>query len=155
MLASGPADAQEAQTDAQKSKVEAQEHATRVLYTMSLDRDNKDAFARTGAVVQLVRQLKSGSEKSQAMASEALPNVARMSADLRIQVTQQLVILLGSNNADVRQRAGTVLRDNKSEGGEGKKHQKQAAARAPNRVNSQTYTKTYTFFVFVLSVKNV
>ena len=105
----------------------AQEHATNVLYLMSLERDNRDAISRTGTVIQLVRQLKSGTEKAQKMASDALSNVARMSADLRIQVTQQLVTLLGSNNADVRQRAGAALRDDNSDGGDDKKHQREAA----------------------------
>ena len=128
MLANGPTDAQEALTAAQMSRVEAQEHATRVIYTMSLDRDNRDALSRTGAIMQLVRQLKSGSEKAQNMASNALSQIARMSPDLRIQVTQQLVTLLGNSNADVRQRAGVALRDNNGgDGGEDKKNQREAA----------------------------
>ena len=127
MLSSGLDDAQDAISASQQSRVEAQTHATRVLYTMSLDRDNRDAFSRTGSVVQLVRQLKSGSDEAQAMASDSLTNIARISADLRIQVTAQLVTLLSNNNADVRQRAGTTLRNNNSEGNEEKRRQKQAA----------------------------
>ena len=126
MLASGPEDAQEAQSAHLQSRVRAQTHATHVLYVMSLDRGNRDAFSRIGSVVQLVRQLKSGSEEAQSLASEALTNIARMSADLRIQVTGQLVTLLSSTNADVRQRAGTTLRNNNADSG-GQKQQRQAA----------------------------
>ena len=128
MLSSGSEDGPgEVLSSAQQSRIEAQTHATRVLYTMSFDRENRDAFARTGSVVQLVRQLRSGAEEAQTMASDALTNIARLSADLRAQVTAQLVILLSSNKADVRQRAGTTLRNNNAEGGEGKKQQRQAA----------------------------
>ena len=127
MIANGPDDAREATTAVQQGRVEAQEHATRVIYTMSLDRKNRDALSRTGAIAQLVRQLKGGSDKAQVLASNALSQIARISGDLRIQVTQQLVTLLGSSNADVRQRAGTALRDDTSEGGEDKKHQREAA----------------------------
>ena len=104
------------------TRVEAQEYATRVIYTMSLDRDNlggsvRDALSRAMAIKHIVRQLEIGSEKSQNMASNALAQIALMSSGLRVQVTQHLVSLLSSPNPDVRQRAGAALRDN-SEGGE-------------------------------------
>ena len=104
------------------TRVEAQEYATRVIYTMSLDRDNlggsvRDALSRALAIKHIVRQLEIGSEKSQNMASNALAQIALMSSGLRVQVTQHLVSLLSSPNPDVRQRAGAALRDN-SEGGE-------------------------------------
>jgi vacuolar protein 8 len=129
MLASAGEETSEVsqQTAAQVSKLEAQTHATRVLYTLSFNAENRDAFTRTSCAVQLVRQLKSGSEEAQSMASDALSNLAQVSADLRVQVTTELVKLLSSNKADVRQRAGTTLRNNNASGGDAKRHQKQAA----------------------------
>jgi len=50
-----------------------------------------------------------------------------MSADLRIQVTQQLVTLLGNPSEEVRQRSGKVLRDMNQGNGEDAKLQKEAA----------------------------
>lgn len=134
MLASlsDPHEMKEAATsgdDVAKLRIEAQEHATRVLYSMTLQRDYRDAISRTQAIFQLVRLLRSGTEAAQQMASMALTQIARMSSELRVQVTQQLVTLLGDDDANVRQRAGTALRDNND--GEGKrsddaKHQKEA-----------------------------
>ena len=135
MLANGPIGTQDISSQAAAADneilalLESQEHATRVLYTMTLERDYKDAIARTQAITQLVRQLKGGTEVTQHMASQALTQIARMSPELRIQVTQQLVTLLGDPDADVRQRAGTALRENSSSdanGTEDAKLQKEA-----------------------------
>lgn len=112
LLAAGPDDASEASTNLVGiARVEACEHATRVLYTMSLERDNREALSSAGSITQLVRQLKGGSETAQTMAASALPQIARMSPELRIQVVQQLVNLLSSDQEDVRRRAGNTLRD--------------------------------------------
>ena len=154
LLENGPQDAQEAMTSAQMSRVEAQEYATRVLYMMSLERDYRDALSRAGAIIQLTRQLKSGSEKAQGLASSSLTQIARMSPELRVQVTQQLVTLLSSSNADVRQRAGNALRDNSADGGDDSKNQREAvmsggvgplvdllkAGLADDRVEAQEYS---------------
>jgi len=65
MLAAGPADATEATNVAAISKVEAQEHASNVIYHLTLDRDNKGALSRTAAIYQLVRVVKGGPERGQ------------------------------------------------------------------------------------------
>ena len=74
-------------------------HATNVINEMSLDRVNKDAFLRVSllreeenAIFQLVRMLKGGSERSQKLSADALTQIARMTTDLRIQVTQWAVL---------------------------------------------------------------
>ena len=111
LLAAGPDDAAEAVSSAGGlARVEACECATRLLCTLSLDADHREALDRAGAVTQLVRQLKGGSESSQTMAACALPQLARLSSEMRIQVVQQLVQLLSSESTDVRQRAGNTLR---------------------------------------------
>ena len=127
MLAAGPSDASEATNAAAISRLEANEWAVKVIYKLTLNRDNKDALSRTPAISQLVRQLKGGSEECQKLSSDALTQIARMSGELRIQVTQQLVTLLRNPNPDVRQRAGFVLRDMNEGNGEDSKHQKEAA----------------------------
>ena len=96
----------------------AQEKTTQLLRQLLADSDNRGAIAKAGAIPQLVRQLKEGSEKAQSMAAAALSQIALKSAEYRVQVTQQLVGLLGSANAEVRQRAGYALRDMGAEGGD-------------------------------------
>ena len=127
MLAAAPDQASEANNVASISRVEASEHASRVLHQLTLDRDNKDALARTPVILQSVRMLKGGSDKAQKQSADALTQIARMSAELRIQVTQQLVTLLGNANPDVRQRAGKVLKEMNDGQGEDQKNQKEAA----------------------------
>ena len=138
MLANGPAVAQEAlngdQAHELTPKVEAQGHATHVLYKMSMVKVDgsttyADSMQRTQVIPQLVRQLKGGTETTQQLAQKALSHIARMSDKLRVQVTQQLVTLLGDKDAGVRQRAGTTLRDNNSseKGAESKGEMRKAA----------------------------
>ena len=110
------------------ARVESCEYATRVLYTLALERDYREALTGSGAITQLVRQLKGGSECAQAMAASALSMIARMSPELRIQATTQLVSLLSSSSPDVRQRAGNTLRDmTAGKGGEDTATQRAAA----------------------------
>ena len=117
-----------------KMRLEAQEHATNVIYQLSLNRQYKDAFFRTSllreeenAIVQLVRLLKNGSDRAQKVSADALSQIARMSTELRIQVTQWLVTLLANPNADVRQRAGRVLQEMNEGKGEDQKVSRDAA----------------------------
>jgi hypothetical protein len=80
--------------------------------------ENRSAIARAGGIPQLVRQLKSGTERAQALGVEALSLLALRSGELRVQVTQQLVGLLGAESEEVRQRAGNALREMAAEGGD-------------------------------------
>ena len=133
LLSAGPDDAKEATKDKSPvsiAKVEACEYATRVLYTLSLEPDNREPLSSAGSITQLVRQLKGGSETAQTLAAEALIQIARMGPELRVQVVQQLVALLSSESNDVRQRSGNTLREmsvNK-QGSEDPAHQRAAAA---------------------------
>ena len=128
VLKAGPADATEATNVAAISRVEAQEHACSVMYNLTLDRDNKDAIFRSSTILELVKQLKGGSPKSQRVSGDALVQIAKMSAELRIQVAQQLVTLLNNRGEDVRKRAGTCLREmNEGNGTDDLKNQKEAA----------------------------
>ena len=93
-----------------KTSLEAQEHATAVLRNLALDSENRASIASAGAIPQLARQLKDGLPYGQEMAASALSQLALKSATLRVQVTQELVGLLGSNLSDVRGRAANALR---------------------------------------------
>ena len=77
----------------------------------TLDRDHRESLSSSGAIYQLIRQLKGGSQTAQVMAASALTQIARMSPELRIQVVQHLVGQLSATDPNVRQRAGTALRD--------------------------------------------
>lgn len=154
VLEAGPPDASQAQNERELQRVEVQEHAVHAIYLLTKDREVREAMSRTPVIIQLVRELKAGSAKSQKISAEALVQTARMSATLRMQVTSQLVGLLGSANEDVRKRAGNVLRE-MNEGSEGSdaKAQKDAAMGAEvsplvellkdglknNRVEAQEY----------------
>ncbi|KOO32623.1 hypothetical protein Ctob_013926 [Chrysochromulina tobinii] len=114
LIAKGPDNAAEACADGSPvtiARVEAQEHATRVINVLSLDRDHREALSSSGAIYQLIRQLKGGSPTAQVMAASALTQIARMSPELRIQVVQHLVGQLSATDPNVRQRAGTALRE--------------------------------------------
>ena len=93
-----------------KTSLEAQEHATAVLRNLALDSENRASIASAGAIPQLARQLRDGLPYGQEMAASALSQLALKSATLRVQVTQELVGLLGSNLSDVRGRAANALR---------------------------------------------
>lgn len=126
MLAAAP-DASEASNVAAFARVEASEHAANVVFQLTLDRDNKDALQKTPVILNLVRLLKGGSDKAQKLSADALIQIARMSAELRIQVSQQLVTLLSMTNADVRERASRVLHDMNDTTAEDLKSQREAA----------------------------
>ena len=136
MIHAGPADASDiaAGGEAMRMRVEAQEHATNVIYHLSGIREYRQALTRLSllreeenAIAQLVRLLKGGSERAQKNSAEALTQIARMSTELRIQVTQWLVTLLANPNADVRQRAGKVLQEMNEGKGEDQKVSRDAA----------------------------
>ena len=65
-----------------------------------------------------MRQLKTGTDRSQTLSAEALSLIAQRSGELRVQVTQQLVGLLGAESEEVRKRAGIALREMAAEGGD-------------------------------------
>ena len=98
------------QKHASNSKDDDNPSALQVLHELSLENANIEAFAKTGVIVQLVNQLNGGSEAAQKLAASALTQAARMSIKMRIQVSQQIVLLLTSASAEVRQRAGALLR---------------------------------------------
>jgi hypothetical protein len=106
---------------------EAQEQVTELVRDLCLDlespatvsfNENRSAVARAGGIPQLVKQLKGGTDRAQTFGAEALSLIALRSSDLRVQVTQQLVGLLGAESEEVRQRAGFALREMAAEGGD-------------------------------------
>lgn len=89
----------------------AQEYLTTLLRNLAQDPENRAAIAKAGAVPELVKQLEMGSEKAMGMAASGLALLALKSAEHRATVTQELVKLLGSSKAAVRQRASEALSD--------------------------------------------
>ena len=87
----------------------AQENVTTVIRSLALDPENRASIASAGAIPLLGRQLRDGMETSQSMAAGALSQIALKSAALRVQVTQELVGLLGSDVFAVRTRASEAL----------------------------------------------
>lgn len=98
--------------------MEAQAHVTKLIRNLSLDPENRGPLAKVGGVPQLVRQLQVGGEETQSYAANALSQIALKSSMHRVQVTQQLVGLLGSDSEETRKRAGIALRDMAAEGGD-------------------------------------
>ena len=99
------------------AKANAQEHATRLLRDLAVDPTKRGAIADAGAVPQLVKQLRDGTEAGQGMAAGALSQIALQSTEHRSGVTQELVVLLGSKEEKVRRRASAALRDTAAAGG--------------------------------------
>ena len=96
----------------------AKQHVTHVLRDLSLDPDNRGALSKAGAIPELARQLRdSPTETGQAYAATALSQISLKSPEHRVQVTQQLVTLLGDDSDAVRQRAATALKDMAAVGG--------------------------------------
>ena len=89
----------------------AAEHVTQLLRNLAKDPENRSAIAKAGAVPDLVRQLECGSDKSMSMAAQGLALIALKSAETHATVTQELVKLLASDKAAVRQRASEALTD--------------------------------------------
>lgn len=98
--------------------VAAQENVTSLMHNLSLDPEMRGPIASKGGIQQLVRQLEKGNDNTQQQAAKALSQIALKSAMLRVQVTQQLVELLGNEGEEVRQRAGVALRDMADSGGD-------------------------------------
>ena len=97
---------------------EAQDTVTQLLYNLSLDSENRGALAKWGAIPQLARQLRDGTtSQGQTHAASALGQIALKSAQHRVQVTAQLIKLLGHSDSHVRQRAWTALKDMAESGG--------------------------------------
>ena len=102
---------------ARRSAVEAREHVTLLLRDLALEPENRGALSKAGAIPVLARQLQTGTAQGQALAASALSQIALKSPEHRVQVTQQLVSLLGSEVDAVRQRAASALKDIASVGG--------------------------------------
>ena len=98
--------------------VGAQAQVTQLVRDLSLDPENRGAIAKAGAIPQLVRQLQDGSDDTQSKAATALSQIALQSSMHRVQVTQTLVGLLGSDSEEVRKRAGRALNEMAAEGGD-------------------------------------
>ena len=84
---------------------------TELLRNLAQDPENRLAIAKAGAVPELVRQLETGSDNAMGMAAQGLALIALKSAEHRANVTNELVKLLGSSKAAVRQRASEALTD--------------------------------------------
>jgi len=89
----------------------AQEHLTKLVYNLALDPENRDALARENMIPQLAKQLRGGSSSCQLNAASALSQIALTTPQHRVQVTAELILLLGADSMDVRQRAFTALQD--------------------------------------------
>ena len=96
---------------------EAQTHATQLIYNLSLDPENRAALSKWGAINQLAKQLRAGTTSAQLNAALAMSQIALKSPQHRVQVTAQLISLLGASEAEVRQRAWNALKDMAAEGG--------------------------------------
>ena len=100
-----------ATTLAPKVPAEAQEHVTRLIHKLSLEAENRGALSKAGAIPQLAAQLRDGTPQAMVAAASALAQLSHKSPQYRVQVTAQLIKLLGSEVEEVRQRAGTALKD--------------------------------------------
>ena len=94
----------------------------RLLHELALSSENRNALSKAGAIPQLALHLRDGTASGQTMAANALSKIALKSAQHRLQVTQQLITLLGSDVEAVRQRAGTALKAMSAEGDHGGQH---------------------------------
>ena len=95
----------------------AAEHVTKLIHQLSLEAENRAALSKAGAIPQLAVQLRSGTPAAMTAAAGALAQIANRSAQHRVQVTAQLIKLLGSEAEEVRQRAWSALKDMAAEGG--------------------------------------
>ena len=101
----------------ESSSAKTQEDVTDLLYNLSLGPENRGALSKWGAIPQLARQLREGTASAQMNAASGLSQIALKSAQHRVQVTAQLIELLGSPDSSVRQRAWNALKDMAAEGG--------------------------------------
>ena len=101
----------------------AQEHVTSLMLQLAQERapvghaDNRGALSKAGAIPLLARQLEVGTPLAMSAGASALSQLALSSTEVRIQVTAELIILLGSDVESVRKRAGGALKDMAAEGG--------------------------------------
>lgn len=95
----------------QNGSKSGQEHASQLLRNLAEAPENRYSIAKAGAVPELVRQLERGTPKSMIMAAKCLALIALKSAQHRSMVTNELVMLLGSNDEAIRQRASEALGD--------------------------------------------
>ena len=86
------------------------EHVSELLRDLCEHGDNRHAIAKAGTIPLLVLQLENGSERAIVSAAKALSLIALRSPEHRPAVTQDLVVLLGSKDEMVRQRASDTLR---------------------------------------------
>ena len=98
--------------------LEVQECVISLIHNLCLDSDMREPIAKAGGIPELVRQLEGGDSSTQSHAAKALSQIALKSANLRVQVTKELVQLLSNMDELVRQRAGETLRDMAEEGGD-------------------------------------
>ena len=95
----------------------AREHTTMLIERLAREADHRGPLARAGAIPELAGQLRYGTATAMGAAASALCQLALKSAQLRVQVTGQLITLLGAEACDVRQRASAALRDMAAVGG--------------------------------------
>ena len=93
----------------QRGSSSGQEHAALLLRNLAEDPENRYSIAKAGAVPCLVKQLENGTPKAMEMAAKCLALIALKSAQHRASVTNELVMLLGSNDEAIRQRASEAL----------------------------------------------
>lgn len=103
------------------NSLSAQQHVTKLLYHLSRDQENRGALSKWGAIPQLANQVRDGSQHGDVElvdnAANALAQIALKSPQHRVQVTAQLIALLGSPVLEVRQRAWSALKDMANVGG--------------------------------------
>ena len=94
----------------------AHEHVTKLIHQLSLEAENRAALSKAGAIPQLAVQLRSGTPAAMTAAAGALAQIACRSAHHRVQVTAQLIKLLGADAEEVRVRAWDALKDMAADG---------------------------------------
>ena len=93
------------------SSHEAKAWATHLMRDLALNAENRKPLCKAGAILQLVPQVRDGSDETMTVAARALSNIALLSSQHRAQVTAQLIRLLTSDAVETRQRAAFALRD--------------------------------------------
>ena len=96
---------------AKEASGRAQEAVTKLLRELSLDPENRNTLSKAGAIPELATQLRDGTPDAMVAAASALTLLSLKAPQYRVQVTAQLIKLLGSEDEHVRQRAGSALKD--------------------------------------------
>ena len=109
--------------ESSKATAEAQGEMTNLVHRLSLDSNNRAALAKAGAIPALALQMQRaakagapGAARTMVAAAAALAQIALKSPQVRIQVTAQLISLLGAPEPEVRQCASSTLREMAAEG---------------------------------------